>query len=127
MGVHVSWIDDSKTAILRQFEGVWTWDEFYASQNEASAMLNSVKHEVKQIFDFSLAHSIPPNALSHLGTSANNMPDNRGISIVVTQSGFYLHMYRILGIVLPNITRRVVVVKTLKEALELIANQTSKA
>ena len=32
MAINVSWVDDSKTIILRVFEGQWTWDEFNDSQ-----------------------------------------------------------------------------------------------
>ena len=127
MAVDVKWLDDSKTAILREFEGSWTWNEFYASQKEAAAMLNSVKYEVPQIFDFSQAAVIPANALSHIRDSDNNMPENRGASIVVTQSRFYGQMYSILEKVIPRLTRKVVLVKSLEEALERLHEITTDA
>ena len=120
MSIRVSWVDDSRAALLRDFDGVWNWEDFYTSQEEAIAMLNSVEHVVNQIFDFSKTHSLPPNALSHLGNSARNMPDNRGASIVVTDSRFYQAMYRVLEVVIPVITKKVVLVKTREEALEKV-------
>lgn len=120
MTIRVSWLDDSRTVILREFEGKWTWDEFYRSQSEASAMLASVEHRVHQIFDFSQAQSLPPNTLTHLRNAGRNMPANRGKSVVVTQNVFYQQMYRILNMVFPAVTRRVVLVETREAALEQV-------
>jgi hypothetical protein len=118
MTVKVSWVDDAKTAILRVFEGQWTWDEFNKSQHEAIDMLSSVQYEVPQIFDFSNATVIPSDALSHIRDSAKDMPNNRGASIVVSTNKFYGQMYNVLDKVFPRLTRKVVIVKTREEAIE---------
>jgi hypothetical protein len=127
MSVHVSWIDDTHTAILREFEGSWTWDEFYASQDEVNSKLRSVTHLVHQVLDFSQTKSLPPNTLTHLRNSGRNMPDNRGKSLVVTQSMFYLQMYRVLDRMFPALTKRVVIVATREAALEKIRPAEARA
>ena len=43
MSIRVSWIDDTKTALLRDFDGAWNWEDFHQSQEDAIAMLNSVE------------------------------------------------------------------------------------
>jgi hypothetical protein len=118
MGLEVSWVDYAQTTILRYFTGHWTWEEFYKSQEQVNAMLRSVPHQVHQILDFSETSSLPPNTLTHLRNSARNVPPNRGKSIVVTRSNFYLQMYNILNKLFPAITERVIIVATREEALE---------
>lgn len=118
MAVTVSWVDDSKTIILRVFEGQWTWEEFNDSQQKAAEMLSSIQYEVPQIFDFSKATVIPSEALSHIRDSGHDMPDNRGASIVVSTNKFYGQLYNVLDKVFPRLTRKVVIVETREEALK---------
>lgn len=122
MSINVSWVDDSKTAILREFGVSWTWDEFYESQNQVNEMLRSVEYKVHQVLDFSMSNSLPSNTLTHIRNSGRNMPENRGKSIVITHSAFYKQMYKILDLLFPTITERVVIVATREEALKEIAS-----
>lgn len=126
MPVHVSWVDTSRTVILREFTGNWTWDEFYRSQDEARTMLDAVTYTVHQIFDFSHTQNLPPNALSHLSRSARNMPANRGKSIVITENNFYRQMYGLFARLFPTLNQRVVLVTNRDQAMEeaLAANTT---
>lgn len=124
MTVHVSWVDDSKTTILREFGTSWTWNEFYESQDEVNEMLRSVEHKVHQILDFSKSNSMPSNTLTHIRNSGRNTPQNRGKSIVVTKSAFYKQMYKILDLLFPAVTERVIVVATREEALKEITSTT---
>jgi hypothetical protein len=117
MSVEVSWVDYAQTTILRNFTGLWTWEEFYKSQEQVNAMLRSVPHKVHQILDFSETKSLPPNALTHLRNSGRNVPPNRGKSIVVTRNNFFLQMYNIINKLFPAITERVVIVATRDEAM----------
>ena len=122
MTIIVSWFDDSKTAILREFGASWTWDEFYESQTEVNAMLSSVEHKVHQVIDFRQSNTLPSNTLTHIRNSGRNIPENRGKSIVITRSAFYKQMYKILDLVFPSITERVIVVATRDEALKEIGS-----
>lgn len=121
MTISVSWLNDSKTAILREFGTTWTWDEFYDSQTKVNEMLRSVEYKVHQVLDFSLSNSLPSNTLTHIRNSGRNTPENRGKSIVVTRSGFYKQMYKILDLLFPAVTERVIVVATREEALKEVA------
>jgi hypothetical protein len=120
MSVRVTWLDSSHTVIVREFEGAWTWDEYYTSQKQVSEMLLSVKHNVHQIFDFTKSSALPSNTLSHLRGSGRGMPTNRGRSVIVTQSNFYKHMYQLFDRLFPGVTQRVVLVATLEEALDKV-------
>jgi hypothetical protein len=120
MSVRVTWLDSSHTVIVREFEGAWTWDEYYASQQQVSEMLLSVRYNVHQIFDFTRSSALPSNTLSHLRSSGRGMPTNRGRSVIVTQSNFYKHMYNLFDHLFPGVTQRVVLVSTIEEALEKV-------
>ncbi|HEX2906968.1 MAG TPA: hypothetical protein VHO69_08920 [Phototrophicaceae bacterium] len=121
MTVRVTWLDDAKTTILREFEGLWTWEEYYASQSEVNTMLRSVEYNVHQILDFTAAaRTLPANVLTHIGHSDRNVPPNRGKSVVVLQNAFFRQMVQLLNRIFPNVTKRVVVVATRAEAVKAI-------
>lgn len=117
MGINVSWLDETKQVIVRDFAGKWTWAEFYIAQEQVNVMLRSVDYTVHQMFDFSASASLPPNTLTHLRNSGRNMPPNSGKSVVITHNEFYLQMYRVLNLVFPNVTRKVVLAGTRADAL----------
>lgn len=117
MAIETRWLNDEKTTIMRTFSGVWTWEEFDASQHEVIDMLRSVTHNVHQLLDFTQSSHLPANVLTQLRNSGKDMPTNRGKSIVAINQSFYKQMYGILNRIFPAITERVVVVGTLDEAL----------
>ncbi|HEX2908469.1 MAG TPA: hypothetical protein VHO69_16475 [Phototrophicaceae bacterium] len=121
MAIQVKWLDDDKKTVVREFVGAWTWEEFYASQDEVNVLLRSVDYNVHQIMDFRQAsRALPANTLTHIGHSGKAVPPNRGKSIVVVQNAFFKQMYGLLDRIFPSVTERVVLVATFEEALETL-------
>lgn len=123
MGIITKWQTEERQVIVREFDKTWNWEDFYASQDEVSQMLGSVTYKVHQILDFSESQSLPPNALTHIGKSGRNMPENRGATIVVMESRLYQAMYGILKTVFPALVTRVVLVSTREEAEAYLEKQ----
>jgi hypothetical protein len=118
MSIQTKWLDDRHTTIVREFTGKWTWAEFHESQRQIIEMLNSVRHKVYQIVDFSQSPPLPPNALGQVRDSLKEMPENRSKSFVVMNALFYKQAYYVVSTIFPNLTKNVVVVGTMQEALD---------
>lgn len=59
MGIHVQWDNPEKTVIFIEFEGHWSWDDFYALDRQTIAMLDSVEHQVCYIVDTRSTRHLP--------------------------------------------------------------------
>ncbi len=51
MPVANNWYDDAQTIVKVDYEGQWTWDEFFAAADKGRALANSVSHRVDYILD----------------------------------------------------------------------------
>lgn len=52
MRIQVAWLDAEKTILIQRFEAGWTWDDFFAANDESRAMALSVAYRVDAIVDF---------------------------------------------------------------------------
>ncbi len=64
MTITVQWHDAGKQVIYFQFEGVWTWKEFYESLSQSYEMVDRVGHKVYAFIDTRNSSMIPGNFLS---------------------------------------------------------------
>ena len=93
MPIRVYWVDTEQTILRYDFEGRWTWDEFYPAYYEAIAMENAVSHRVDIILDMRTSHMIPANALLHMKNFSEKQPPNVGLSVFVTSNAFVIALY----------------------------------
>jgi hypothetical protein len=93
MTVTARWFDDKKELVLYTFEGKWTWDELYPVYREAIAMEKSVSQRVDVVLDMLKSTSVPANALMHVKNFSDKQPENLGLTVVVTSSGFVHALY----------------------------------
>ncbi|MGJ3237406.1 MAG: hypothetical protein ACFE0Q_01745 [Anaerolineae bacterium] len=121
MPVTVHWLDETKKDILQyDFEGNWTWDDFYPVYEEALRMEKAQPHRVDVIMDFRRNLSIPPNALTHIKGITDRQPDNIGLSIFVTTNRFISVMFNAAVKFYPKTKRYFVVVPTMEDAHAMI-------
>lgn len=120
MTVRAYWLDEEKTVVQYDFEGSWTWEEFYPAFEEALAMETSVKHRVDVICDFRKVEGLPPSALTHLKNITDKQPENIGLSIFVTTNRFFNLMYETALKFYPKTKRYFVIVATPEDAHALI-------
>jgi hypothetical protein len=52
MHIQFAWLDEAKTILIQRFEPGWTWEEFFAANDESRAMALSVPYRVDAIVDF---------------------------------------------------------------------------
>src|SRR5215216_144560 len=96
-GVTVSWDNEAKNIIRYDFQGRWTWEDFYAASAQAFAMTRSVIHRVDAISHFHHGAVLPPNALYHFRHAMINAPKNRGVNVIVGATSFVKTLIKIFS------------------------------
>lgn len=127
MSVQVFWDNPEKTVVRYDFEGRWTWDEFYPAYKQAIEMELSVAHRVDVIVNLEQARLFPDNMLSHLKVISDKQPPNIGVSVLVTRNGFVHSMYNVGVKFYGKIRHYFRTADTLQEAYEIIAEMRQAA
>lgn len=94
MSVSAWWDNDEQTIVRYDFEGHWTWEEFYPVYEQAIAMERGVPHRVDVILNMLKSQNIPISILTHARSIARKQPGNLGISVIVTTNAAILSLYR---------------------------------
>jgi hypothetical protein len=86
MPITCIWDTPSKTTILVEFDGRWTWGEFRDNEPQLTQMVTSVDHTVHIILWFK--SFIPINdAISELRKGKTKEPKNVGKTIIINSAG----------------------------------------
>lgn len=126
MPVKSQWDNADKTIIRNDFEGNWTWEEYFEMIEQRNALMSSVDHRVDVIANMRPAN-MPTSggALSSAKLSLSNVPPNHGIFVIVinTMVGTMLDIFKLFdrqtGISLHA-------AKSLEEAREIISQERAK-
>ena len=86
MGITVTWDNAMNTVLRWEFNGWWSWYDFSVTQKQSNDMMASVPHTVHAISDMSNTRFIPPNALIEFGRAVKDVPENKGIIVLVNCS-----------------------------------------
>ena len=125
MGITNTWDNEEKTIIHQAYEGVWSWAEFDAAQQESGVMLDSVDHKVGLIID--IEKSTIPEAKTALAKFSDiaAVPalthPNAGLAVVAGASRLAATLIEAFGKFHKPAAERMAVVPTLEEAYEIIA------
>ena len=86
MPIHIHWDNDTKTILRHDFEGNWTWDEYFELVQKRNTHMASVDHHVDVIAN--MKPGIMPSgfALSSAKTSLRSAPPNHGLFVIVTNT-----------------------------------------
>lgn len=122
MPVRVYWVNDEQTILRYDFEGVWTWEDFYPVYEQAIQMETSVTHRVDIIINMLDSKSIPGNALSHMKSMTDKLPENVGMGVFITRNRFVNILYDSGARFYPKIRDTFVIVSSLEEAMSLITD-----
>lgn len=85
MPITAHWFDAEHTIIKVDYEGRWTWDEFFAAADDGRALAKSVSHRVDYILD--MRNGVIPRSGSTLTNSRTVMAKrapNSGIFVTLT-------------------------------------------
>jgi hypothetical protein len=69
--------------VIWEFEGAWTWEEYYAERDAVNTGVEAAAHRVDMIIDMTRSYLLPPNLMSHAGSAARNAPENIGKTVFV--------------------------------------------
>jgi hypothetical protein len=87
MSIQIKWDNPEHDIIYIEFDGKWTWKEFFASIEESKTLAQTVPHRVDFITNFK-GTSIPRDgsALSNGKSFMRNRAPNAGAIICVTNA-----------------------------------------
>lgn len=120
MGITVSWDNPEMTIIRYDFEGRWTWGEFYAATSKAGALRNNIEHEVHVIGNFEDSENPPTGAVLHVRRALQISPKNVGTIIIAGGGAFINGLVPMLNMI-PEMKRsKFVVAKSLDDAREML-------
>jgi hypothetical protein len=94
MAVRVRWFNDAQTILVYEFEGNWTWDEFYPAYQRVLEMTRDIPHRIDVLLDLRRAGRLPLNLLTHVRNISDKQTSNAGLSVIVTNSQFIRAMYQ---------------------------------
>ena len=83
MPVSFTWGDPEKRIARYEFVGKWTWEELYTVFHASWNEVVQLDHIVDSISDMTQTNSIPPSAMTHVRSLAQNRPQNTGLMILV--------------------------------------------
>jgi hypothetical protein len=120
-GITVSWDNEAKNIIRYDFQGRWTWEDFYAASAQAFAMTRSVTHRVDAISNFHEGAVLPPNAMYHFRHAMISAPPNRGVNVIVGATTFVKTLIKIFSNLNKRLGQRLVLANSLDDARMLLA------
>jgi hypothetical protein len=121
MGVISYWDNPEKTILVYQFEGEWTWDDFYTVFEQVKAAIAPLPHVVNFICHYPTSYLyIPPNILSQIRRIHQDTPANIGVTVVVGGSTAAATIYNIIKRIYPAIAERYFLVGTMEQARALL-------
>lgn len=123
MSAVVQWHDAAQTVLRWEFEGAWTWEEFYQAQDEVNALSASVEHPVDIIVVMHPTSAVPAGAPSQFGRIARGSHGRSGRTVLVGANRFVEVMLSIFGKFQRETARRITTAKSIEEALALLARQ----
>lgn len=84
MAILVEWDDRAQSAVLIEFESMWTWEELDVALDQMDQMIGSVSHRVDVIIDLE-GSKIPKDFMSAAKRLLENpeQRDNEGSRIVI--------------------------------------------
>jgi hypothetical protein len=123
MPVTVTWDNPSRTILLQQFSGRWTWDEFYrVTYDQTRHLMFSEPHTVHVIAD--IEHSSYTTSMSGALTQVRNValayPDNWGALVLVNSHPFLTILMGLFKRTYPDLADRIFVAASRAEAYAII-------
>ena len=101
MPVQVRWYNEDKRILYYDFQGEWTWDEYFTALAEGRAIMRSVEYDICLLNDMRHASHIPNGFMSKAQTVVGSRPDNTGRVVFIATQTFFLNLLDTVRRVLP--------------------------
>ncbi len=82
MPINVRWLDDTKTIIVLEYVGAWTWDELFKARTTAAERRGSWDAPLPSIQDLTRGQFLPKDIFSNAHRVTATMPENSFIVLV---------------------------------------------
>ena len=82
MPINVRWLDDTKTIIVLEYVGAWTWDELFRARSAAAEMRGSWDAPLPSIQDLTRGQFLPKDIFANAHRVSATMPENSFIVLV---------------------------------------------
>ncbi len=126
MGVNAIWDNAEKTILRQDFDGKWTWDEYFAASKRTQEMMGSVQHIVDVIANMKPG-TIPMNgsALVYARDAMRVLPNRGKVAVVVNP--FVAAMLKIFKNFDRELGRDTYPVESVEAARKLLAENRAKS
>lgn len=102
MPVQVRWYDEEKRILYYDFQGIWTWDEYFMALAEGRPLMRAVDHQVCILNDMRKATHIPSGFMARTQTVISSRPDNTGRVVFIATQTFFSNLLDTIRRVLPD-------------------------
>ncbi len=126
MAIELRWDDEAKLIIRENYQGHWTWDDFFAMSTEVATMMKSVDHRVDILAN--MKDGIMPMSGASMSFSKKALaalPPNWGIMVIVTNP-FIRALASIFKKFDSQLGSKMFTVDTVENAYQLIAEERAK-
>ena len=122
--------EDDNHLVIWEFEGKWTWNDYYSKRDAVNQKIEETEHPVDMIVDISKGSVLPQNVLSHTGSAVRKAPQNIGIIVIIGPNlvlrTFFQFFKRMYGIFQPDQEKNLHMVATLEEAHTILRQKLPK-
>ncbi len=120
-------VRDDEQTFRMIYQGDWTWDEFYLSNDEASRILDESTIILDQIVDLRESGSIPKGALPHLTKIKYMDHPQLGLTVLVGANFFIQVMVKMMKSIKPDMGEALHLESSMEDARAYLAShRTSK-
>jgi hypothetical protein len=127
VGVRIDWDNAEKTIICYQFDGHWTWEEFFAAKEAANALMDTVHHKLGVILYTPHHIRIQANLLSNARNAIRNIHPQTVVVVIVVTNPLVRTMISTMRAITPIGKFRIDVASTLDEARVLVNERLQQA
>jgi hypothetical protein len=128
MPISVQWDNPDKTLLRWNFEGKWTWDDYYAAMEQNNALLDSIQSKADLLIDMQQTNIVAAGFTSQFRRISQFHP-KAGFAIIVLNSRFIEIMLNMLMNFQPAMRHQVIVTDSIEKGFQIWnerqANQSS--
>jgi hypothetical protein len=120
MPINVKWLDDAKSILMYECEGVWTWDEVWDAFQIGDPMIEASPHKVDVVIDFVGSAGVPDGARSQIRGLTDQASENWGLCLVTGEDAMSQQVMFTMSKIFPRLGQRFRMVKDKEAALQFI-------
>jgi hypothetical protein len=125
MPIRVGWDEQNANVLVLQFDGNWTWEEFYQSGSTARELIMNNANPVHVIHDMRMTTNTAKSPILHFRHFALNMPVNahKGLTVYIGATSYWRACIATFMRVYPDIAPDVVYVSDYESAYVAISRK----